>query len=257
MQQSNLYILIFTAVMTTLIAGLLSMTSVVLKPAQTRSIDLDTKKAILSSVMTITKEDDPLDIYARRIKGIVVDIDGNEIATNEKGEPIRADKVNILKNYKKDPGERQYPVFMFLKEEDSTQVEAYILPVYGAGLWDAIWGFVALGQDLNTIQGVSFGHKQETPGLGQRIEDEEIESRYREKRIYDEAGALVSVTMTKGEHGGKSQSIAYYENEPHLVDGLAGATLTAKGVNRMLMEYFTHYESYFKKVNEQQSMNLQ
>ena len=79
--------------------------------------------------------------------------------------------------------------------------EAYIFPIYGQGLWDWIAGFLALSDDLNTIRGVSFSHKQETPGLGARITDAEVQQRYVGKKIYDQSGKLVSVEMVKGEKG--------------------------------------------------------
>ena len=41
-----------------------------------------------------------------------------------------------------------------------------MFPVYGAGLWGAIWGYVALNSDKDTVYGVYFSHASETPGLG-------------------------------------------------------------------------------------------
>jgi Na+-transporting NADH:ubiquinone oxidoreductase subunit C len=38
-----------------------------------------------------------------------------------------------------------------------------------------------------------------------------------------------------------------YSGNAHQVDGMSGATLTAKGVNNMLKEYLAAYESYIKK----------
>jgi Na+-transporting NADH:ubiquinone oxidoreductase subunit C len=112
--------------------------------------------------------------------------------------------------------------------------------VHGFGLWNEIWGFVALESDLNTIRGVSFDHKGETPGLGARIaSDPEIAARYKGKTIYDGSN-LVSVNMMKGEGND-------YDNEPHRVDGMSGATLTGKGVNNMLMDYLQNYANYLKK----------
>ena len=83
-----------------------------------------------------------------------------------------------------------------------TKTDYVVLPVFGYGLWNNIWGFVALESDLNTIQGVKFQHAGETPGLGARIEsDQEVQDRYKGKTIYED-GKLVSVTMMKGEgHG--------------------------------------------------------
>lgn len=245
MQRSNTYILIFTFVMTVVIGGILSFTSQVLAPAQKKSVELDTKQSILSAVMTLEKGDDALSIFDERIKSRVIDIDGNPIEKDKKGNPIVAENVNVLKNYKKEANQREYPVYEYRSGKDSNVVEAYILPLYGAGLWNAIYGYVALEKDLNTIKGVSFGHVQETPGLGARIDSKEIQERYQGKTIFDESGNLVSVIMVKGE---KKDPSLYGTHE---VDGMSGATLTAKGLNAMVKDYLTCYESFIKKNQNQ------
>ncbi len=245
MQRSNTYVLIFTAIMTVVIGGILSFTSQVLAPAQKKSVELDTKQSILSAVMQLEKGDDALAIYSSRIKSMVVDIDGNLIEKNKKGTPIVAEDVNILKNYKKEANKREYPVYQYMNKNDSTNIEAYILPLYGAGLWNAIYGYVALEKDLNTIKGVSFGHVQETPGLGARIATLEIQDRYKGKTIFDENGNLISVTMLKGEK--KNPSLF----GTHEVDGMSGSTLTAKGLNAMVKDYLGCYQSFIKKNQHQ------
>ena len=241
MRQSNTYVLVFTAIMTVVIGGVLSFASQILAPAQKKSIELDTKTQILGAVMTVNKKkDDVLSIYGQRINSFVVDFDGNEILKDKKGNDIVAEDVNVLKNYKKDPQEREYPVYQYMNSDNPDQVEAYILPLYGAGLWNAIYGYVALESDMNTIKGISFGHVQETPGLGARIGDKEIQDRYMGKTIF-EGGELVSVDMLKGEK--KDPSLF----GPHEVDGMSGATLTANGVNAMLKDYLDCYNGFIKQ----------
>ncbi len=240
MRQSNGYVILFTAIMTIVVGGLLSWTSQVLAPAQKISIELDTKTQILGAVQELKEGDDILAIYKKRIKSLAVDINGNEITTNKKGGAMVAEEINISKNYKKDPKDRIYPVFMYVNEHDSTKVDAYILPIYGAGLWDKIWGFAALDSDLETIVGVAFDHKAETPGLGARIKDAEVRSRYIGKKVFDTSGVLMSVSMVKGEGNANLTD--------HEVDGLSGATLTAKGVNNMMTQYLTSYQAYFQKI---------
>jgi len=243
-RQSNTYILIFTAAMTVVVGGLLSLASQALAPAQKKSIELDTKSAILASVMDLEslnlEGDQVLALYDKRIESLVVNIEGKPVETNEKGEPIVAENVDILKNYKKDPEERLYPVFKYMSEDSQGEVTAYILPVYGAGLWNSIWGYVALDNGFKEIVGVSYGHAAETPGLGARIATPEIQDRYRGKEIFDESGNLVSVTMLKGEGNANLG--------PHEVDGMSGATLTGRGVNDMLENYFSYYKAYMEKI---------
>ena len=246
MQQSNTYIIVFTAIMTLIIGGTLSLANQVLKPAQTRSIELDTKTQILKAVREIQKEDDILGIYGESIESLVVDYQGKEIDLDAKGNPIQADKVNILRNFKKSSDQREYPVYRY--KDESGRVSAYIFPVYGNGLWNNIYGYVALESDLNTIKGVSYGHVQETPGLGARISDQDVEVRYVGKKIFDENGNLVSVTMLKGEKGDPSLF------GPHEVDGMSGATLTAKGVNAMLNSYLNNYKAFIDNTKNQEDI---
>lgn len=246
MQQSNTYIIVFTAIMTLIIGGTLSLANQILKPAQTRSIELDTKTQILQAVMDIQKGDDILAIYGERIESMVVDYKGDQIELDEKGNPIQADKVNVLRNFKKSSEEREYPVYKY--KDESGKVSAYIFPVYGNGLWNNIYGYLALESDLNTIKGVSYGHVQETPGLGARIADKEVQERYVGKKIFDEGGNLVSVTMLKGEKGDPSLF------GPHEVDGMSGATLTAKGVNVMLETYLNDYKAYIDDIKSTESI---
>ncbi len=253
MQQSNAYIIGFTAALTIVVGGLLSLASQGLAPAQKKSVELDTKSQILASVMdreelaTFTK-DQILSMYNERIESLVVDINGSIVEKNKKGGPLVAEEVNILKNYKKDPKDRLYPVFKYKNADNPQKIDAYILPLYGAGLWDKIWGYVALKSDLNTIAGTAFDHKAETPGLGARIGSPEIQNRYVGKKILDGSGNLVSVNMVKGEgNAGLTE---------HQVDGMSGATITGRGVNDMLENYLSYYKSYFEKVNSGSLANL-
>ncbi len=248
MRQSNTYIIVFTVIMTVIIGGLLSGANQILGPAQKKSIELDTKTQILKAVMKLEEGDDILEIYKLRIRSIVVDYNGDIVEKDEKGNPIEAEKVNVLKNFKKDKENRQLPVFSFVDENDESKVIAYILPTYGKGLWNSISGYIALGADMNTIVGASFGHVQETPGLGARISSDDIQDRFKGKKVYDEAGSVVSVSMQKGEKGGGGAgSIEFYKSDDHKVDGMSGATLTGKGLNAMLAEYFDCYNNYIKK----------
>tara|TARA_B100000900_G_C20542552_1_gene701133 strand:- start:60 stop:791 length:732 start_codon:yes stop_codon:yes gene_type:complete len=228
--------------MTVLIGGSMSLTSVLLKPAQDKQVELDTKKKILGAVMDISTFKTPeevLMLYKNRVKSIVVNIKGELISKDVKGNPLIAEKVNAQKNHKITRNERLYPVYMILNESDTNAVEAYVFPMFGLGLWDWISGYIALESDLNTVKGVAFDHKGETPGLGARITEKKVTNRYKNtKKIFNEAGELESITMIKGE-GNPPKSM-------HEVDGLSGATITAKGVNKMLREYLDCYQNFIK-----------
>jgi Na+-transporting NADH:ubiquinone oxidoreductase subunit C len=227
----------YAGILTIVCGGILAVASEGLKEKQQFNIDMEQKKNILSTVVSVEEGVDINDLYLKKVRAFVVDFDGNV------KEGMQPKDVNLAVEYKKPAEQRLMPVYEFKKESDSTQTEYVVLPVYGYGLWNNIWGFVALKSDLNTIQGVKFQHAGETPGLGARIEsDQDVQDRYKGKTIYDD-GKLVSITMMKGEGND-------YSENPHRVDGLSGATLTAKGVNNMLVDYFQAYENYLKKKKE-------
>ncbi len=244
-KESNAYIISFAIALIVVIASALGMAQEVLKKPQTEAKELDTQKQILSAIVPLSEVGEtPSQVneyYAKHIEAIAVDINGDEKKLDGT-EPIVPEKVSIRKEFKKpNKADKILPVFKF--KDDQGKVIAYILPVYGNGLWDNIWGFIALEPDMNTVKGAIFDHKGETPGLGARISEENVQNRYKGKKIYNEKGTLESIAMIKGEGNVEPGSLTGYE-----VDGLSGATITARGVNAMLKNYFGLYENYINKV---------
>lgn len=233
MRQSNLYIVTYAAILTVVCGGLLAFASESLKEKQQENIALEQKENILATVMTLKEEDNASVIYAKRVKAFVVDYNGNVV------EGKATTDIDVAAEYKKPAKDRLLPVYEFRGEADPNKIEYVVLPLHGFGLWDRIWGYVALQADFNTIQGTVFQHKGETPGLGARIASEEIQDRYKGKQVF-EGEQIAAVEMMKGEGND-------YANQNHKVDGMSGATLTAKGVNNMLKDYLICYENYIKK----------
>lgn len=97
----------------------------------------------------------------------------------------------------------------------------------GKGLWGPIWGYAVVSEDGQTLKGVSFDHKSETPGLGAKITDEAFLNSFKGKKLYDKDGNFVSVRVLKP---GTASEIA----EENRVDAISGATLTSRGVDEML-----------------------
>ena len=118
-----------------------------------------------------SKNDKELEsFYSENISGIVVDNSGKII------KDVDANGVNPRKQFKtKDASQKQLPVFIYA---DQSGEKTYILPLYGLGLWDEIWGFIAVGSDGNTVKGIVLDHKGETPGLGARITEPEVQARF-------------------------------------------------------------------------------
>lgn len=238
MQQSNAYIITFSVILTVVLGLLLSGTSQVLGPMQKEAIALDQKKQILGAVISGEEIDamTPEQVnayYESHIASTVVDVNGKEISG------VSAQSVDVAKNYKKPVNDRQFPVYIFHEEGNVAVVNSYIFPLYGAGLWDAIWGYLALDTNMNTVGGITLAHAGETPGLGARITEPGVQSRFEGKEIFNESGELVAIQMQKGE--GKD-----YSGNPHQVDGMSGATITANGVNNMLVNYLGYYQAYIE-----------
>ncbi|WP_378410813.1 NADH:ubiquinone reductase (Na(+)-transporting) subunit C [Rhodocytophaga aerolata] len=233
----------YATILTVVCGVLLAVASEGLKPLQQANIELEQKESILSSVFTLEKGDDVAAIYEQRVKSYVVDAKGNVV------DGKKVEEVDVVEEYKKPVEQRLLPVYEIVSENDPNVIDSYVLPLRGYGLWNNIWGFIALDKDLNTVKGVRFEHAGETPGLGARIATEEVQQRYVGKKIAD-GSQIVAVQMMKGEGND-------YSDSPHKVDGMSGATITAKGLNNMLTEYLKAYESFFKsKSSNKQAVNL-
>lgn len=230
--------------MTVVLGALLSVVSLSLSARQKAEKDFEQQKYILTSVLgseaiaKMTKEE-IVNKYNTQVSDIVIDEKG--ALTN-----LKAKEVVVAKEYKKlnkdgtlKAGESiKLPVYMF--KDESGKVVNYVVPAFGFGLWDNIWGFIAVESDLNTIKGVVYDHKGETPGLGARITEDKVRSRFIGKKIFDENSNAI-LAMQKGE--GKD-----YGSDAHKVDGMSGATLTANGLNDMIQHYFNIYKVYFKTI---------
>ena len=246
--------------MTTVVALVLSGMYTGLKDVHSRNEALFTKRAILAAVSRYLEkpvsemtDKEVMKIFEQQMEQRVISSDGKELdeeAVKEKGyKGGRAEDVDMAKERKKPEDERIYPLFIFENEGE----KYYIVTVRGSGLWDEIWGNIAIKDDFNTVAGASFDHKGETPGLGAEIKDNpNFSKQFRDKELYTESGEYVSVTVRKG--GAKDPD--------HEVDGITGATVTTNGVNKMLYEGIKQYESYFEKLksgkgSDQMGMMLQ
>jgi Na+-transporting NADH:ubiquinone oxidoreductase subunit C len=169
-------------------------------------------------------------LYTETVVADVVKSSGDIVETEEAS-------VDVFKEYKKPKDVRNLPVYTIYGTKEKKNVVSYVFPVYGKGLWDFIWGYVAVKSDLETVSGVVFDHKGETPGLGARITDAEVQSRFKGKKIVDANGEMSIPYFEKGEGND-------YSNMPQQVDGLSGATITAKGVSSMLESYLLLYKPF-------------
>lgn len=126
---------------------------------------------------------------------------------------------------------------VFIGEKDGKKY--HILPMYGKGLWDAIWGFISFDENL-VVQGVYFDHKQETPGLGANIKQRYFMDDFIGESILD-GSRLSGITVAKGNNDPLNE-----RKEDNAVDALAGATITGNGVSAMIQESIYLYRDYLE-----------
>ena len=116
---------------------------------------------------------------------------------------------------------------VYLARGDNGELSRIILPVHGYGLWSTLYGFLALEPDANTVAGLGFYEHGETPGLGGEVDNTKWKALWEGKKLYGDQGE-VEIQVIKGTVESNTP------NAEHKVDGLAGATLTSKGVSNLL-----------------------
>ena len=226
-KNSNAYIIFYSTVMVVLVAAVLAFAALYLKPYQEANVLNEKKDAILSAIGVVDGD------YDQMISGFAVDASGNRVesVTGEQALQMLFDLRGAIAN-------GTYPVF------ESTNGE-YVVPVIGKGLWNDIWGYVALKNDLNTVAGAVFAHAGETPGLGAEIATDKYQAKFVGKQIYEE-GKLVGINVIKG--GAAPDDI-------HGVDAISGGTKTSQGLQNMLYDCLVNYAPFFEKLKAQSVAN--
>lgn len=171
-------------------------------------------------------------IFKKHVTSKVYDFEGNEMQGEN---AFLIDVVQEFKETKNNPENRRYPVFIYVNQNDTN----YVIPMAGNGLWGPVWGFVALGKDKNTVSGIAFDHKSETPGLGARITDESFQKNFTDtpKKVM-KGEKYMGIKVVKGG----------LKHPDHEVDAIAGATITSNGVSSMLKSAFKPYMKAWKKL---------
>lgn len=162
------------------------------------------------------------------------------------GEKVTESNDAYLIDVKKEETKAKNPDYtrrlpLFVGEKDGKEV--FVLPVRGKGLWDAIWGFVAVDRNMEVL-GVYFDHKGETPGLGAEIKQRYFMDDFKGERFLKD-GVFEGIKVAKGNNDPKNTDTT--DNE---VDALAGATITGDGVSAMLKKDVKMYVPYFTQLNK-------
>ena len=233
---SNTYIFVFSLIMVTIVAVLLSFVSMQLKPLQEMNVQIEKKQDVLRSVGKAEKvaEAEDKNSYIDEEFGTfitesyVVDFNGAQVETD-----AFEVMLSLAAEIRKPREERNYPVFVY---SENGGPKKYVLPIRGKGLWGPIWGYVALEEDLNTIAGAVFDHKAETPGLGSDINTGWFQEPFTGKTLFNEAGEFVSVEVMKG--GAEPGNM-------HQVDAISGGTITSKALEEMMKDCLAGYVAHF------------
>lgn len=226
---SNRYIYLFSAGLVIVVAIVLSMAATLLKPIQEKNLEVEKKRSILESINIPADRSNAEELFSRYITdSYVIDYKAN------RRESVEAFGVVMKVEQKKPLDQQSLPLYFASADDGSGLV---ILPLEGKGLWGPIWGYVSLKEDMNTIYGIMFDHKGETPGLGAEINQTPFEGQFIGQKLFQD-GKFVSVKVQKS----NEQPV-----ENHSVDAISGGTITSKGLEQMLFDCIVKYEEYFKK----------
>ena len=242
---SNLYTIIYSAIIVTLVAAILAFASQSLKPLQDANEKAETVSQMLTAAHFAEKEalaslsnDEILAQYKNNITAAFL--------INAKGEKVRdldIENVELINNLKPQndflkknhPENLELPVYIFNQNGKAITV----VPVYGAGLWGPIWGYIAFKDDLKTVHGAYFDHASETPGLGAKIKDEPA---FR---------ALFDGKTVKFENAAADEKVfaivkaGVARDEACSIDAITGATMTCKGLDAAINQWMVAYKPYF------------
>ena len=240
-RDSNIYTFLFVGIMIVGIASILAYTSQTLKPMQDENVKNEKMQNILSTVgINVSREEAEKSYKKYIVEERALKIDGS---INENINPFS--DLNLAKELKKDYEDQHFPLYV----AEINSEKYYIIELRGTGLWDAIWGYISLKSDFNTVNGVSFDHKGETAGLGAEITKDWFKESFKDEKIFNSDGELVGITVLKGNNDPNN-----IDKDDHEVDAISGSTITGDGVTDMIYERVNNYLPYLSLINDKVSM---
>lgn len=237
----NAYTVIYTTIVVTLVAAILAFVAMTLKPKQDANIKAETISQMLTAAQFYTKDecsamgnDKVLEAYSQNIKeAYTINLKGEKVRdlnTEVKSIELQDGLKAQNKNIKDGSDAADLPVYVFNKDGKSVTV----VPVYGAGLWGPIWGYIALDEDLQTIVGAYFDHDSETPGLGAKIKDDpSFRAEFIGKKVNVASDPVFSVVK-----------VGTSADENSSVDAITGATMTSKGLGEAIAFWLKAYAPF-------------
>ena len=240
---SNTYTVIYTTIIVMLVAAILAFVSQSLKARQEANEKADTISQMMTAAQFATKADlqkignkAVLDKYAGEIeRAFTVDLEGKKVSDLELDQVYSPKELKKQNYLIKDGGKAELPVFIFKNG-------LTVVPVYGAGLWGPVWGYIAFEPSSNTIKGAYFDHESETAGLGAKIKDDPaFQAEFNgEKADFTSANVF---DIVKGGAPKNADGTSVIDNK---IDAITGATMTSNGLDAAIDTWLGAYSAYFK-----------
>jgi Na+-transporting NADH:ubiquinone oxidoreductase subunit C len=232
-------------------AVVVSSAAVILRPTQEVNKLLDLKANILASA-GLLQEGVSIETQFEQISTRVVDLqtgeftDAVDAATYDQRKASKDPALSMALDPKQDPAKikRRANYATVYMVEGEQGIEKIILPIKGYGLWSTLYGFLALEADFETVAGIGFYEHTETPGLGGEVDNPRWKASWVGKQAYNQGELAITVLKGKAD-----MSRAGSESQ---IDGLAGATLTTRGVDN-LVRYWLGDEGFRPLINSLKS----
>jgi Na+-transporting NADH:ubiquinone oxidoreductase subunit C len=242
---SNGYTMMFAVIMVFVVGSLLAFLASSLKPAIKENERIEKQQNILYAMGVNENDASNANFVSTKIAGAEFKkyikkqlvLEGNKVSESQDAYLIDVKKQQANA---KDGKVRKLPLFVGEKEGKTF----YVAPIRGKGLWDAIWGYVSMDENM-VVQGAYFDHKGETPGLGANIKQRYFMDDFIGEHLMTDAGVFKGITVKKGNNDAVNEDKTDYE-----VDAIAGATITGDGVSAMIKKDLSLYVSYFKNLKK-------
>ena len=243
---SNSYTMTFAVIMVLVVGSLLAFLASSLKPNIDENKRIEKQQNILYALGVNENEGTSANFVSTSVAGEAfseyitkqIEVQGGKEIENSDAYLIDIKKQQTLAKQGK---QRRLPLFVGKNKNGDV---LYVAPIRGKGLWDAIWGYVALDENM-IVQGAYFDHKGETPGLGANIKQRYFMDDFIGEHLLSASGDFKGIRVAKGNNDPKNEDKTDYE-----VDAIAGATITGDGVSAMIKKDLAMYVPYFKTLKK-------
>lgn len=292
-QPSNAYTIIFMVVLSFICALILSLLASALAKPKEVAKELDRSKQMMIAAKILSPEgyflldskngekipallnkegvlvEDPgkieatkdqlLEEYAKRFVPFLVNNKGERKSFKELGiDPAQYEREYRKTGYYKQPWKLIYEIVPNGAKENKSKPEGYVIPVNGYGLWDAIYGYLAIRPDGDTVIGITWYDQKETPGLGANIAEPSWQKLFDGKKIFQESPdgktdfktAPLGITVVKGK---VSEVLGTTPKSKSAVDGMTGATLTGNGVTDAYRDVLSAYRPFLIGLHDEKA----